>query len=373
MTPAPIPVVINGRFLCQRASGVQRYATEVTRRLLQMPDRLSVRVLTPHNITQHELANEFRAETVGRTTGHLWEQTEFPRALGGSIALCLGNTGPMATRNQIVVIHDAAVFAFPSAYSRAFRLWYRMLLPILGRKAEHVITDSAFSASELNRYRISKRNKTTVIHLGSDHLSEPRRTDPEAEALLREYRLRPKGYVVAVGNRHPAKNLAVLQRAMECQELTGLRAVIVGGTPTVAQSDITTARANHRIHQAGYVPDLQLVGLYRNALAAIAPSKYEGFGLTPLEAMRAGCPSIVADTPVTREVCGTASSFFAPDDAAGLAAIITKMHTELPEARSERITNGLRHAAQFTWDETVEKIAALIERNAQSKLTGQAS
>jgi len=138
------PVYINGRFIAQPLSGVQRFATEMTIALLSMhPDQ--VVVLTPPN-TSHDL---IPTRSVGRLTGQLWEQLDLPRHTRGGLLINLGNTAPLLVPRQVVVMHDAGVFRVPEAYSWRFRLWYKFLQRRIGQTNAKLITVSQFSKAEL--------------------------------------------------------------------------------------------------------------------------------------------------------------------------------------------------------------------------------
>jgi glycosyltransferase involved in cell wall biosynthesis len=351
---ARTPVVVNGRFLTQEVSGVQRYAYEVTKRLASMPD-LEVRVAAPRGTPDSARAGSLPVQRAGRFAGHLWEQLELPRMAKGCILVSLGNTGPLAVRPQLVVMHDAAVRAFPTSYSAPFRFFYRAMQPRLARRVADVVTDSEFSASELQRFGIAQ--SAHPIPAGVDHLHLASDALNDAATLTR-LGLSGKSFVLIVGNRHAAKNLAVIERAMDSLGAEGIIAVVVGSV-----ADGTTGSAKpctpHTLY-TGRLADSELSTLYSHALATLAPSKYEGFGLTPLEAMRAGSPVIAADIPVVREVCGDGPLYFDPDDDAALTEIVRRVRTERNE-RAQRIAIGRQIAARYTWDATAHAIAGRIE------------
>ena len=123
-----MPIAINGRFLTQGMTGVQRFAREITAatdRLMGNDAWPQARLLMPSSVAQSPFAY-LKAEAIGQKSGQLWEQWELPKAATGSFLINLGNTAPlMLGRGQAVVIHDAGVFDTPESYSFAFRTWYR--------------------------------------------------------------------------------------------------------------------------------------------------------------------------------------------------------------------------------------------------------
>ena len=131
-------VFINGRFLAQPATGVQRFAKEV---LWAVDDLLCERdrdhrfcLLLPRDAGQIPEYRNIRTRQIGRLRGVPWEQLELPRAAGSGLLLNLGSTGPLAHGRQLVTIHDASIFRYPQNFSRSFVLWYRILIPMLGRR-----------------------------------------------------------------------------------------------------------------------------------------------------------------------------------------------------------------------------------------------
>ena len=166
---------INGRFLTQPLSGVQRYAREIVSALddvisegSPLARNLDLQLVFPSSATDVPRLRKIRLQPAGRIAGHLWEQFVLPARLRGGL-LSLGNTGTLTATRHIVCIHDANTRAFPTSYAPAFRLLYRTLIPSLGRTAKMVATVSRFSATELERYGIAQVDKIVVIPDGHEH------------------------------------------------------------------------------------------------------------------------------------------------------------------------------------------------------------
>ena len=123
MTRSP-GIAINGRFLTQRTTGVQRFAAEITAALDAMTAEGALsgaRLVCPAGLPAPPWPH-LAPERVPGPRGQAWEQWALPRAAGGAVLLNLGNTAPLlAGRRQAVVIHDAGAFDTPESYSRAFR------------------------------------------------------------------------------------------------------------------------------------------------------------------------------------------------------------------------------------------------------------
>ena len=145
-------IAINGRFLAtQVIFGVQRFAIETIQAIDALLDTDDYRALKGHiEIVAPQKARDFPLNSiplrrVGLSGGYLWEQTELPLYAAGRQQLNLCMLGPLVTRRQLLVVHDATVAALPKTFSFAFRAAYGFLIPRLCRRAECIATVSEFS------------------------------------------------------------------------------------------------------------------------------------------------------------------------------------------------------------------------------------
>lgn len=345
---SPAPIYINGRFLTQRQTGVQRFALEVLLSLDQAWKAADVGgapvpvVLTPKGAVAPHLES-LRVETVGTLKGHAWEQLELRLASRDGFLINFGATGPLLKRRQLITVHDAAVHVVPEAYSRAFRLWYKMAIPVLSRTSAGVMTVSEFSKRELCKYFSIPEHKIRVCPEGKEHIE---RTVADNEILAR-HGLKPGQYFLAVSSLSPHKNFRVITRALRHLHGTGITVAIAGSTdPSVFHQ--TSKNETELVKLLGYVSDEALKCLLQNAIALIHPSRYEGFGLAPLEAMAVGCPVIASRAAAIPEVCGDAVWYFDPNDPRALADVMTRLASD-PPAREALRSAGLERARSFRW------------------------
>ena len=348
--------VVNARFLTQPITGVQRHAIEVSRRLKrQVP---IVRFLSPASVIHPELAQELGAEQVGRLRGHAWEQLELPRHLNGAGLVSLCNAAPIAVERQIVTIHDAAPFSVPEAYGRVFRTWYRVMIRQLGRRACAIMTDSQFSAGELERCAGIAPAKVSVVSLGCDHV----RQIASDEGVLDRYDLRGRPFLLAVGSRSPHKNFTALLRAAERLGNAPFLFVIAGGTsPRIHATGRAGELPAAHIRHVGRVSDEELRALFEHAVGYVHPAYYEGFGLPPVEAMALGCPVLSSNAASLPEVLGDAASYFDPFDDADIAVAIGRFMAD-DALRADLRVRGLARAATFTWDRCAEQVLHVVRR-----------
>ena len=360
----PSPVYWNGRFAVQSLTGVQRFATEITRALGAQPGgaALDVTVLTPPTETPVAMPG-FRVQAVGRRGGHAWEQWDLPRAARGGLLVNLGNTGPLRQARQVVVIHDAGVFSTPDSYSRPFRLWYRFLHRRLARRAT-IVTVSAFARAELAAHLRLDPAAVAVVPEGAEHILRA----PADPGVLAAHGLTAGRYVLAVGSLAPHKNLAALSQTAHHLAERGMQLAITGGLdPKVF------ARGQPQLPQParylGRVDDAQLRALYEAAACFVFPSRYEGFGLPAVEAMACGCPVAAAAAGSLPEICGEAAAYFDPHDPADIADIVCRL-VDTPPLAAELRRQGRIRVRQFTWDAAARALGDIIRAATTSPATG---
>ena len=351
-------IVINGRFLSRQQTGVDRFAIESIRALDALlvandpaVSRLSFEIVAPRQAKAPIGLHRIGFRQVGRLQGHWWEQLELMQALKGRRLLNLCNTGPLLVRRQAVVIHDASTVRVPDAYTRAFRLSYRLLMPALGKRADSVMTVSDFSRRELDACWGIAAEGVDVVAEGGEHLLR----EPADASVLERNRLRPQAYLLAVGSMAPHKNLLALLRAVSSPSELPIDLVIAGGSNSKIFAGVDFP-VSTRVHRLGYISDRELRALYESALAFVFPSRYEGFGLPPLEAMACGCPVVSSAAASLPEVCGDAALLVDLHDPMALRRAIQRILTE-PTLRDGLRAAGLRRAAQFGWQRAALGIA----------------
>jgi glycosyltransferase involved in cell wall biosynthesis len=349
-------VVVNGRFLAQSRTGVQRYALETLRALDELLNRhpqylegMRWQLALPHDARDVPLLETFEIQTLQFFTGHLWEQLSLAAFARGAYLVNLNYSAPLLKRRQLVSVHDASVRAHPQTYSWGYRLWNNLLVTTLAPRVHSVMTASHFSAQELKRHFGLQRNDIVIERSGWEHVQVPPEVD-EAE-VLRRHGLASGGYLLAVGSLKWNKNFGIIPRALHLLGGLQLPVAVVGGTDARVYQGVE-APAPGTMKLLGVVSDQDLNVLYRHAAWFIFPSLYEGFGLPPLEAMANGCPVLAARAASIPEVYGDAVLYFDPDDAASLAACLRDVTTR-SDAQALRETMKQRAAARmaiYRWD-----------------------
>jgi glycosyltransferase involved in cell wall biosynthesis len=348
---APPRIAINGRFLTQRASGVQRFAIEAIKAIDALLERDyaalkgRVELLAPRKARDFQLKN-IPLRRVGFFSGYAWEQFEFPIHAAGRLLLNLCMLGPLMARHQILVVHDATARALPENFSARFRAAYGFLLPRLCRRAELVVTVSDFSRREIGKWYGADIGKMPVCYEGGDHITAVA-TDP---AVLRRLDLVGRKFFLGVGVDSANKNIATVVAAFHKAELGDTVLVLTGGRDPKVFGQIKHIQSEG-VRMVGFISDSELRTLYEHALALAFPSFYEGFGLPPLEAMTCGCPVIISEQPALSEVCGDAALRCRADDAAQIMQYMQALHGD-PGLRARLVAAGKERARRFTWDST---------------------
>ncbi|MES2712671.1 MAG: glycosyltransferase family 1 protein [Pseudomonadota bacterium] len=350
--------VVNGRFLTQPVTGVQRFATEILHGLDRLAQRGEIQmggVMTPDAEVPPPHPSQLPLRPVGRWRGNAWEQLELAQASGGAPILNLGNTGPLrAGRHQVVIIHDAGAFDTPESYSRPFRLWYRGLHIALARLGARIVTVSDFSRTRLALRLGIPAEHIAVMGEGADHMLRV----PADPGALERHGLRPGGYALAVGSRAQHKNLGALSESARLLATRGMELAIVGSLdPTVFRQGADGVDFPARA--LGRVDDAELRALYEGAACLLFPSRYEGYGLPPIEAMACGCPVLAAPGHAVEEVCGDGALYADCTSPAGPAAALARLLDEagLADALRQR---GLARAKPLRWDNAAAQLAAIL-------------
>jgi glycosyltransferase involved in cell wall biosynthesis len=355
-------ITINGRFFSRRPTGVDRFAYEVISSINDLiatsePDvqGLSFKIMLPPGITPEQNFPHIPMETVGRNTGQLWEQWDLPHAVpSDSLLLSLCNTAPILLRNQVVVIHDAATVKMPIAFSRSFRLWYRILMPLLGRVSRKVLTVSEFSKDEIVSAFGVPRDKVSVVVEGGEHIL---RIPPDKTAIER-FGLSSRPYILVVSSMAAHKNFRLVLEAISRIELLPFDVAIAGGANSRVFGEAGMVDSD-RIRWLGYVSDSELRALYESAMCFVFPSIYEGFGIPPLEAMTCGCSVLASRSASIPEVCGDATLYFDAHNADDLATLLMRVAND-PALCAELKAKGHARAAQFSWERAARQVIAAL-------------
>jgi glycosyltransferase involved in cell wall biosynthesis len=255
----------------------------------------------------------------------------------------------------VTTLHDVLPLEIPGYFSdeKAESRYRRSMQRDLSR-TDLLLTVSDWSKNQiLKNFRVAR--EPLVLHHGPTldvHTLGPNaRADAPAFA---------GAYVLYVGGYHPRKGLVQLLRTFltlrRQNQISG--SLLLTGSPHHFSEEfkklIEEGRSTGWVQETGYVSDAVLASLYRGAKALIYPSKYEGFGLPPLEAMALGCPVLTTRGTAIPEVCGDAVCYAEPDDVEQFARAIVALDRD-PELRRDLAARGKARAAVFSWARSANK------------------
>ena len=258
-------------------------------------------------------------------------------------------------RPMVVTIHDIAPML------QLDHRWWKWLKRVrFKRRYQHtmhhaaaVLTVSNFSKGEIVRFLGADATLISVTPLASVDLPVQ---GPDAPRPLDAAGISGP-FFMTVGGQEGRKNLRTLYSAMDALYANGVRIPLVQCGPGMSSNTRARAGSAPWLHHVGFVSDAELITLYRSAVALVLPSRYEGFGLPVLEAMRAGCPVICANSSALPEVAGSAALLFPWDDSAALAAQMTRLAND-PALRAELVAAGIARASLFSWARVAEQTLA---------------
>lgn len=358
-------IVINGRFLMQPVTGVQRVARELVAEMDLLAGAGETPCLAlacePRADTSALGLRHIAVERRGGASGHAWEQFVLPRMVAGRRLLCLGNTAPLASalgRQQVaVMIHDVSYLSQPQAYTARYRWAHRALLPVLLRQAEPIFTVSVTEAERLTR--LSGGRRIVPVQNGGWSRDRVERDGPgSGESAGRRERM-----VLYVGSLSRRKNVEqVIAVAQRLAREDGVRTVLVGaGNEILAPIRAAIAPdVAHMLEFVGQVPCLEaLEGYYRRASCLLFPSLYEASPLPPIEAMSLGCPVVASAIPSMTERCGNAALYCDPLDVDDIVAAVRRVLGDTALAQALRI-RGFARAEAFSWREQARRILAAM-------------
>jgi glycosyltransferase involved in cell wall biosynthesis len=286
-----------------------------------------------------------------RLLRQLWIRTSWPpvEVLSGPVDVFHGTNfmaPPTRRARTVVTVHDLAYLELPDTVSPA-SLAYRHLVPAaIDRGATVCAVSGTMAKAVADTYRLPAE-RVVVTPLGVDE------SWYAARPLARPADLGlPEDYVVAVGTLEPRKNLRVLLDAYRLASARGtdLPPLVLVGAHGWGDALDTSGVAERRLVRTGHLPLPALQQVVAGARLLAFPSRYEGFGLPPVEAFAAGTPVLAADLAVTREVLSDQAQFADPNSSeAMLEGLVRSL-----EAPAGTLESRRERARTFTWERCAE-------------------
>lgn len=338
-------ILVNGRFLTPKINGgVKRFAINVLRELNKLAPGKYV-LLCPVDADLSLIDYEIEYKYIGKMLDNKWEQISLPLFMkthsGRLLNLC--NISPYFY-NDYVVIHDVAwgEHDLNSSWSVKEGSWARRMDKFTARavkKCRKIFTVSEFSKSRIVALYGADPDKVIVIHAGCDHCRNI------ISAKTCEHVM-----YLCVSNVAGNKNFTYMQRLAD--ELPDIEIYAIGK----CISGNNVAEGKTKLHYLGELSDEEIAGYYKNCDAYVSPSLYEGFGLTPMEALYFGCRRLyLSDIPVFHEIYGDVANFFDPYDIRSFVSAC-----KLAKDADESAVKALLE--KYTWANTAKKLHESICR-----------
>jgi glycosyltransferase involved in cell wall biosynthesis len=334
------PIYINGKFLCQKATGVQKFAFGIS--LALQKNHPDIIIITPKGNYNH---HGFIVKQYGWGNGFFWEQFWLPVYIWfhpHSLLINFCNTAPLLIKNQIATIHDLAFRKNKNWFSPTFRRWYNFLIPRLCKRSYKILTVSEFIKKEISEEFFIVPEKITVTPNGI----------PEIE--FDEKNPYPFRYLFLTGIYNPRKNASFIISQLPEIKKRNYHIIGVG-----ADTDIygyTEFDQDENLHLFRYVDERQYYTLMKHAAALVFPSNYEGFGIPVLEAITLGTPVIIPDTQVYRESFGELPFYYIADDISSFLKSLDQINIHTPA------TNELLHLKnKFNFDKSSDILSELLQ------------
>jgi glycosyltransferase involved in cell wall biosynthesis len=351
-----------------RNAGISRY---IDRTLAHLPAHLapgdSARVFVGPGVTRDAPAVSWARVERTRIPTHrppariLWEQVILPmalRAVPADLLHCPAYAVPLAHfGSTVVTFHDLSFLLLPEAFNPPNRLYLRTFARLAARRATRIIAVSANTRRDAVRLLGARPEAVDVIPNGVDAQFRPE-PDPEVVRRFRAARGLPDRFILFLGTLEPRKNLPALLRAYAVARRQGIaEPLLLAGGP--GWGDLRLAKLadeldlRSSVRPVGFVDPGEQALWYNAATLFAYPSRYEGFGIPPLEAMACGTAVVASNRSSLPEVVGDAGVLVDPDDPHQFAAAILRLLRD-EDLREELAARGIERARRFSWDAAAE-------------------
>ena len=348
-------ILINGDFLCRRLTGIERYAYEITNRLDKLSSRGEIAIVIPsfiENIPEYKNLEIIRLRKKNKSNirwqmltlqGFLLRNRKYTVLEFGNCCL------PFAP--GIVFLHDIYCEFFPEDFiskrDKFTRLYSRIQYRMIAYLAKSIVTVSEYSKNEISKTFNIDPLKINIIYSSADHM----RSINADKTIFDDFPiLAEKPFYFSLGSLSRRKNIQwILEYAKKHPETNF---VISGTSLSTVKVDELDKDIPENIILPGYLDDSKVKALMERCRAFILPSYYEGFGLTPLEALACGAQIIVANAASLPEIYGNTAHYIDPYNT----------DVNLDELLREEVEKPDEVLAKYSYDKAAEQVYALIKK-----------
>ena len=352
---------VDARELCGRATGAGRYLDGLLREWTATPQPHELLLYAPGPLPHETADGRVTSRVVPGKPGTWWEQMLLPAAAAADrldVFFSPAYSAPLRLRVPFVVaIHDVSFMTHPEWFRTREGLRRRWFTRESARQARAVVTISEFSRGEIIEAIGLPAARVHVVPPGVTNRAAPGRSEDDGERVL---------FVGSLFNRRRIPDL-IRSFARVASRRPRATLDLVGDNRTYPHQDvrqaIVAAGLVDRIAWHQYATEQQLAALYAQARAFAFLSEYEGLGLTPLEALSAGVPPVLLDTPVARESCADAALYVQAGDVAGTADAIEELIAN-DTTRARLLAAAPAVLARYRWPRAAQQTLALLQSTA---------
>ncbi len=356
-----VHLAVDGSGLARPWAGVGTYTVEILRALAAERPGSRFTVYTSAEPPFEEPAIAFHRPPSTRLVGRhlLWpallRRLRAHLYFGPGGQLPLGDVGMPA----VLTVHDMAIYHHPEWFPGRQALSVRLVVPRSIRRAEAIVAVSACTARDVAALFGIEPGRLEVVPEGVSSRFQPLPGE-RLESVRRRYRLPPR-FLLFVSTIEPRKNLPTLLEAWSrMRDRPAL--VVAGGWGWRCQGERERMeQLGTDVRALGPVPPADLPALYNLATCLAHPAWYEGFGLTPLEAMACGAPVVASSASSLPEVVGEAGLLVDPADVEGWTGALERVCGDAELAATMR-RRGILRAAEFGWGRAAQRTWRVIDR-----------
>ncbi|MGC9359174.1 MAG: glycosyltransferase family 4 protein [Anaerolineae bacterium] len=358
---------IDARLTHYRAAGISRYTLQLIKALARLQSGDAFTILQSYH-TKQPLVTEDRFETrrVLTPSHHRLEQLTLPLEVS-LLKLDLLHSPDFippfrAKCRSVITIHDLNFMLYPHFMTKESARYYGQIDEAV-RRSDAIIAVSNATKRDTVRLLGVDEKRITVIYEAASSYFQPMDRAEARRRIAQRFDIGPD-FILFVSTIEPRKNIPNLVRAYRLlldEYHSDATLVLAGAKGWLFEDVFQLVRElglEDRVRFLGRVATEELLWLYNAARVLVAPSFYEGFGLTPLEAMACGTPVVVSDVSSLPEIVADAGLTAPPDDPEAIAAAVWRVLDD-NGLWDSLAAKGLKRAACFSWDKAAEQTLAL--------------
>lgn len=345
-------ICIEGKYLMQKQTGVQRYTYEILSALDKIISEsdLIFELVIPVNAVIIPVYENIKVVKYGhsRINSRFWLQTSFARYVRKrkAVALCLGNEMPFFYKNSIVQLHDINAITYVKKEKVMLKYYYYYCAIHIKKYAGHILTVSKKSRYDIHSQFDVDAERMSIIPCSYEHVHK---IVPSTNAI-EKYGLEEKKFFFSVGSPYqPTKNLRWI--CMEAENYPNQLFVISGRKDRKNRENPIKYNIPSNVYLIGYASDAEIVELMMKCKAFVFPSLAEGFGIPPMEALAVGAKVIVSDISPLNDIYSESVHYIDP----------LEYNCNLDELIAEPVASKDACLRRFSWDISARCLLVSVE------------